>query len=77
MSVVSAMSGSAEREAVVDIIRRLVLEFDGSVPPDVVERCVWDVADRFDGLPVRTYVPVLVERSARTWLRDAVLQFAG
>ena len=53
-------------------VRRLVLEFGASVPPDVVQRCVTDIAARFDEASVPNYVPVLVERLARAWLRDAV-----
>jgi hypothetical protein len=54
--------------------RRLVDEFSASIPPDEVRRCIADVAARFDAAPVQTYLPVLVERIARNWLRDAVLE---
>ena len=57
-----------------DITRRLTAEFRNSVPPEVVQRCVADVVARFDQAPVRAYIPVLVERIARDWLRDAVLE---
>ena len=54
--------------------RRLAVEFGASVPPEVVHRCVADVARRFEDSRVRQYVPVLVERIARRWLRDAVAE---
>ena len=57
-----------------DITRRLTAEFRDSVPPEVVQQCVADVLARFEQAPVRSYIPVLVERIARDWLRDAVLE---
>jgi hypothetical protein len=55
-----------------DVERRLMREFSGVVPPDEVSRCVTRVAAGFDEARVRVFVPVLVERVARQWLRDAV-----
>jgi len=55
-----------------DVERRLTREFSGAVPPDEVRRCVTRVAAGFDEARVRVFVPVLVERLARQWLRDAV-----
>jgi hypothetical protein len=54
------------------VARRLVHEFGASVPPEVVRHRVADIAARFDQASVPNYVPVLVERLARAWLRDAV-----
>jgi hypothetical protein len=61
-----------ELDQLAAVVRRLTGEFQAAVPPDVVERFVHDVAVRFETAPVRIYVPVLVERIAREWLRDAV-----
>jgi hypothetical protein len=58
------------------IERRLLEEFVDSVPPEVVQRCVLGIAARFDQAHVRTYVPILVERMARDWLHDAVVESA-
>lgn len=73
---VSATPDMAPRPAdggeVTDVERRLTTEFSGLVPPAEVSRCVARVATGFEGAPVRVYVPVLVERIARQWLRDAV-----
>ena len=56
------------------IERRLIAEFDVHVPADVVRSLIADVASGFDDAQVRTYIPILVERIARDWLRDAVGQ---
>ena len=61
-------------EELAAVERRLAAEFGPTVPPEVVHRCVVDVALRFEDSRVRQYVPVLVERIARAWLRDAVVE---
>jgi hypothetical protein len=60
------------QDDLLDVERRLILEFSEWVPADEVCRCVADVASRFDDASIRAYVPVLVERIARDWLRNAV-----
>ena len=56
-----------------EIERRLIAEFDAWVPPEVIRDCVAEAAGRLETAPVRSYVPILVARAARSWLRDAVL----
>ena len=50
-------------------------EFDGQLDPRAVEETLSKVTSRFDGAPVRVFVPLLVRRYAReelmTRLREA------
>lgn len=50
----------------------LVQEFADRLPPDQVQRQFAVIVGRFDGAPIRSFVPVLAQRSARLELRDAL-----
>lgn len=47
----------------------LVVEFGDRLPSDQVQARFEEVVHRFDGAPVRTFVPVLAGRVAREDLR--------
>ena len=51
--------------------RALVAEFAGQVPADVIERRFSAFVVEFEGAPVRSFVPVLVQRRTRELLRTA------
>lgn len=51
--------------------RALVAEFAGSVPADEVERRFAALVAEFESAPVRSFVPVLVQRRTRELLRTA------
>jgi len=40
-------------------------EFDGQLDPRVVDECLHQVAARFEGAPVRSFIPLLVRRYVR------------
>ena len=64
-----ASTSDDESRAVEELIDRLVGQFPG-VPPDSVrdiENATWQ---EFTGRPIRAFVPVLAERSARQHLRS-------
>lgn len=47
----------------------LVVQFRDTLPVDAVQQRFEQVVHRFDGAPVRTFVPVLAGRAARVDLR--------
>jgi len=49
-------------------------EFDGHLDPQTVDECLNQVAARFVGAPIRTFVPLLVRRYAREELRTRLRQ---
>lgn len=51
--------------------RALLAEFDGLVPADQVERRFAELVAEFSAAPVRSFVPVLVQRRTRADLRTA------
>ncbi len=51
--------------------RALVAEFADSVPADEVEGRFAALVAEFEGAPVRSFVPVLVQRRTRELLRTA------
>ncbi len=51
--------------------RALVAEFSGTVPAEQVERRFIALVAEFEGAPVRSFVPVLVQRRTRELLRTA------
>lgn len=57
----------SEQTIIDQLIERLMRKYPG-VPPDTVAAVVRDVHARFDGRPLRDYVPLLVERRARSEL---------
>ena len=67
----SAVPSDSEVRAVEELINRLAARF-ADVPADTVRQIVNASWDRFTGTPIRDFVPVLVERSARERLRHGV-----
>jgi hypothetical protein len=49
-------------------------EFDGQLDPRAVDECLSQVTARFDGAPVRSFVPLLVRRYVREELRTRLRQ---
>ena len=45
-------------------------EFDDHLDPHAVDECLSQVAARFDGAPIRSFVPLLVRRYAREELQQ-------
>ena len=60
-----------ERHALDQVTDRLTKSFAGRFSPDQVDDTVHSIHHRFDGRPIREFVPVLVERIARDELRHA------
>lgn len=58
-----------ERQAVEQVSDRLARTFSDRFSPSQVDEKVSSVHHRFDGHPIREFVPVLVERIARDELR--------
>lgn len=50
--------------------RALVAEFAGQVPADQVEQRFAAIVQEYRAAPVRSFVPVLVQRQARQHLRS-------
>jgi hypothetical protein len=61
------LSPEDEHRAVTEVVQRLTASFP-HVPPDVVQYTVRASYEKFAGSPIRDFVPVLVERMARTSL---------
>ena len=61
------MVGSSEWTAIQQVVDRLKQSCP-SVPPDIVTTVVHHNHARFDGRPVRDFVPLFVERGARNEL---------
>ncbi|ONI79633.1 hypothetical protein ALI144C_22915 [Actinosynnema sp. ALI-1.44] len=47
---------------------RLITRYQNDVPAEDVRECMRAEADRFAAAPVRTFVPILVERAVRARL---------
>jgi hypothetical protein len=61
------MIGLSEQTIIDQLIEELMRKYP-AVPPDTVAAVVLGVHARFDGRPLRGYVPLLVERRARSEL---------
>ena len=61
------LSPEDETRAVTEVSRRLVESFP-DVAPDVIQHTVHTSHEQFAGSPIRDFVPVLVERSAKSSL---------
>jgi hypothetical protein len=61
------MIGLSEQTIIDQLIEGLMRKYP-AVPPDTVAVVVRGIHDRFDGRPLRDYVPLLVERRARSEL---------
>jgi hypothetical protein len=62
------LSSEDETRAVDELSQRWVLSFP-DIAPDVVEDAVHISHDQFAGSPIRDFVPVLVERTAKSHLK--------
>lgn len=60
-----------EARAIDQLIERLTILF-ATTPPETVSAIVHASYDEFQGRPIRDFVPVLVERSAKGRLATAV-----
>ena len=61
------VSESSERTVIDNVVGRLAEKYP-RVPNEKVADVVNDCYARFDGRPIRDYVPLFVERGARTQL---------
>jgi hypothetical protein len=59
----------SEQTVIEEVADRLTRKYP-TIPPDTLTAVVQDVHARFDGRPVREYVPLLVERFAGDELAD-------
>jgi hypothetical protein len=67
-----SVSDDRRERAELDRVRqRLIAMFSPVIPPEEVERCVLDVAASLEHARVRTFIPVLVERTSAEHLRRA------
>jgi len=57
----------SEQTVIDEVVARLSSRYP-AISKETVESIVHDVHARFDGRPLRDYVPLLVERSARSEL---------
>jgi hypothetical protein len=57
-----------ERQALDQVTDRLTQTFADRYSPDQVDEAITAAHHRFDGKPIREFVPVLVERIARRQL---------
>jgi len=64
------MSNEDETRAVTEVAQRLTVSFP-DVAPDVIQDTVHASHQRFAGSPIRDFVPVLVERAAKSTLAAA------
>ncbi len=60
-----------ELHAVADFVHE---EFDGQLDPRVVDECLGQMAARFDGAQVRSFIPLLVMRYVREELKNRLPQ---
>jgi hypothetical protein len=51
---------------------RLIARFSPPLRPEQVQRVVLDTIARFDGAPVTTFLPILIERAAADRLQAAI-----
>ncbi|HEU0104268.1 MAG TPA: hypothetical protein VFR07_18305 [Mycobacteriales bacterium] len=61
-----------EQRQLASVRAELVREFGDRVSPEQVQRMFEETVDRFDGAPIRSFVPVLAGRSARQDLRHVL-----
>jgi len=62
-----------EQDAIREVSLRLAATYARSVPRERVDESVQRAYHRFDGSPVRTYVPLLVEHAVRDELRNELV----
>jgi hypothetical protein len=57
-----------------DVSHRIHEEFDDHVDPSAVDQCLAQVAVRFEGATVRSFIPLLVRRYVREELQTRLPQ---
>ena len=57
----------SEQTVIDEVVARLTSRYP-AIPKETVESIVHDVYARFDGRPLRDYVPLFVERNAKSEL---------
>lgn len=62
-----SMLDRSEQTAIGEVIDRLAQKYP-TVPPEMVNSVVQDAHAKFEGRPIRDFVPIFVERSAGTEL---------
>ncbi|MET7328316.1 three-helix bundle dimerization domain-containing protein [Nonomuraea sp. NPDC005650] len=62
-----------EREAIQDVVNRLIARYTGTRSAEQVEAAVREAYDRFANSPVRDFIPVLVEHDSKELLRRGAL----
>lgn len=67
----SVVTDRDEADALAVIVNRLRERFP-QVPAETVDTVVADYHREYDGLPIRMFVPLLVEREARDHLRRGI-----
>lgn len=60
-----------EQRQLTSVRAELLREFGERLGEDEVQRRYEQTVAQFDGAPIRTFVPVLAQRSVRQQLRDA------
>lgn len=58
-----------EQRQLANVRAELVREFSDRLTAEQVQRLFAQIVGRFDGAPIRSFVPVLAQRSARLELR--------
>lgn len=66
-----SVEDSRERNALGEVTDRLTRSFADRFSPTQIGEKVTTIHHRFDGRPIREFVPVLVERIARDELRHS------
>jgi hypothetical protein len=64
------MDRSEENRAISEVVERLAKSFP-TVPSDRIETAVAESRPEFDDSPIRDFVPLFVERSAKHKLRQS------
>ena len=67
-----SVARDTERHQIQQVITRLTATYPG-VPQERIADVVQTVHARFDGRPLREFVPLFVERAAKAELRDLSL----
>lgn len=60
----------SEQTVIDEVVQRLTASYPG-VPTDSIEATVAEVYARYDGRPLRDYIPLFVEKNARRELADS------
>lgn len=61
-----------EQRQLANVRAELVREFSDRLSAEQVQRSFAAIVGRFDGAPIRSFVPVLAQRSARLELRNSL-----